>query len=812
MDGTHVSPPEGASLPPSADVAGVPDGNSGGAVASAAGSAEPRAAASERTPGAMEHAVMDWREIRVAHGRRLGRRPEWDRTEFPRCRMPDCHDQHRHHCRMCGGKYCGLHADQFVPAAELPSIVRGRPLQNIASDAMHSDRIRICRLCAEFRAASVAEGAAVFSPPPEETFASVTAADRSGATREAVEVKPSWICLYDQLSVLSMASDRSPLTALACFNLGRFQSLQLALPDHPYTEWERLVLWYNSAAFRGHSTWTMALVYAIPANGWAVVAVRRVFILLLDALDFGSCESHDAAALHCGTGCTNALQPWDVLQIICHVVHGAGAVDGATNHADSIFKRGVQILGNDNKASTRDLVAPFLRRRMLSDIVGKGATDEQLRRMMRFMAVGNEQTAGDPKIAADLFSSLLTQQADTPALVPVLQQLSYELLWEPHHDPRVDGHRELTMEQLGRLLRLANALAIGPRTTDDPRHSTLEGMAQQAAEDIRARLASSDSPFPLRLPWSPVVTLTELQSRSLRVLYSARCPLLITLSASPPPAVTLLFKTGDDVRRDCIVIAVIRVINLFLMKDLELSENVLRTYSVFPCGVSTGIIQCLEGAQTIATAVHLARSLDAFLRSLAAPGAQRRFVRSSAAWAVVTYVLGITDRHCANIMVGEDGAVAHIDFSFILGEAINVNADLTAVPLDCHTARFVTAAGETETFVAFALQVYRSLRTHAPLLYAMLHDGANQARLGQELRARLHMEQEVDEAVAAFEAALRGSIDFQNLQNLRDEEGPPPPSTFGGVVSAAAGAVAGAASSAASTIVGVVAAGFGYRT
>ncbi|EPQ26286.1 uncharacterized protein PFL1_06221 [Pseudozyma flocculosa PF-1] len=148
-------------------------------------------------------------------------------------------------------------------------------------------------------------------------------------------------------------------------------------------------------------------------------------------------------------------------------------------------------------------------------------------------------------------------------------------------------------------------------------------------------------------------------------------------SASPAAAeYGLIFKNGDDLRQDQLVIQLFTLMDRLLRNEnLDLK---ITPYKVLATGAVDGMVQFVESSTIAGIVSEYGGSLLNYLRHhhpddeavatyKVKPAVLDTFIRSCAGYCVVTYLLGVGDRHLDNLLLSPSGHFFHVDFGYILG-------------------------------------------------------------------------------------------------------------------------------------------------
>lgn len=224
------------------------------------------------------------------------------------------------------------------------------------------------------------------------------------------------------------------------------------------------------------------------------------------------------------------------------------------------------------------------------------------------------------------------------------------------------------------------------------RIARLQAMFEKDAGPL-APLRSLDAP--LILPLDPTAAVVGALPERSTVFKSALSPISVTFRALlRPPAgsgggassstssdgggggsYAIIFKSGDDLRQDQMVLAMLRLMDSLLRaQGLDLQ---LTAYRVLATAPSEGMVERVAACAPLADILKEQRGdIRRFLAQFhpdssapygIAPAVLERFVKSCAGYCVAMYLMGVGDRHLDNLMLRTDGALFHIDFGYILG-------------------------------------------------------------------------------------------------------------------------------------------------
>jgi len=280
------------------------------------------------------------------------------------------------------------------------------------------------------------------------------------------------------------------------------------------------------------------------------------------------------------------------------------------------------------------------------------------------------------------------------------------------------------------------------------------------------------------LPIFPSVDFKRVDLNGVMEMASNSKPLMIPFIDQNGYTKKILYKK-EDLRKDHIIMNMIELINHILKTEENMDIMTVR-YNVVPTSAESGYIEIVENSQTIFTIIEktgftIQNYIMEFNKNISIQEFRERFIKSTALYCVISYLIGIGDRHLDNIMISKDGLLFHIDFSYILGQdpKYSNNKVIRVTP------EIVNVIGGYESsdykyFKECCTRIYNRLRLHVNLFSNLLsvipeidpklsmemirRELIDRFEIGENcLEAATHMSQKVDTDKHSFEYQI---IDF----------------------------------------------------
>lgn len=179
------------------------------------------------------------------------------------------------------------------------------------------------------------------------------------------------------------------------------------------------------------------------------------------------------------------------------------------------------------------------------------------------------------------------------------------------------------------------------------------------------KLITFEKPF--RLPLCPSFVVTKVSADRAIVFGSSLQPVKLDFIDANGNVYPAIVKVGDDMRQDALAMTCVRFVDDNL-KKFNINMH-LSPYSVLPISRTFGLCEFVVGAKSISKVLQQNSNLiENFFEMDHKEECRDIFRKSSAAYTVISYVLGVGDRHLDNLLMTPSGRFLHVDFGFMFGQ------------------------------------------------------------------------------------------------------------------------------------------------
>ncbi|APA11136.1 hypothetical protein sscle_07g059060 [Sclerotinia sclerotiorum 1980 UF-70] len=327
------------------------------------------------------------------------------------------------------------------------------------------------------------------------------------------------------------------------------------------------------------------------------------------------------------------------------------------------------------------------------------------------------------------------------------------------------------------LLRQAELITMLSRVSEDIKTSrdTIPRKAERVKHflaDPKNELITIDPPLPL--PLDPSIMITGVDPSETNVFKSSLFPIMMTFKTTTKQKYQIIFKTGDDLRQDQLVIQIITLMDQLLQKenlDLKLSP-----YKILATGATAGAVQFVP-SMSLQSIVNKFRGNTVlnYLKSnnpddKASLGVRKEaldvFIKSCAGYCVITYLLGVGDRHLDNLLLAPDGHFFHADFGFILGRDPKPFAPAMKLCKEMVDGMGGSMSEHYPQFKQYCFTAYTTLRKSSNLilnLFSLMVDAnipdikLEPDKVVLKVKERFHLELSEEDAIRHFERLIEDS-------------------------------------------------------
>lgn len=405
--------------------------------------------------------------------------------------------------------------------------------------------------------------------------------------------------------------------------LSIFRELQYKLPTADFTKEDKKLLWLNNQYFPGHSKYLVQLIKACDSEE----DINKVIKLLQQPKTI-SCKS-----LMCNRNCKHTMSSSDSIDLL-----------------GFCFR----------KFENTDLVKKIALKHLV-------CADKELRCYIPFLVYNIRYDDG---ILTDWLIKRCISNSE------LLSCLYRELNMYPKDNTQDKAYKDM----LNRLKKVFSSKQYEQKFIKILEEESFIKIIEEISDNIYEKGVKHDElvkrkelhdfSTSISSPIKPLIQIKKIHLNKIKIMDSYSKPLVIPCETTTGTILRTIHKR-ESVRPDQIVMCIINLMEILSKEEENLDIHIVN-YNVVPLTKNSGLIELVEDADTLFFIKEKIQTsiLNYIMEkngNITVNDLRNKFIKSSAAYCVLTYLLAVGDRHLDNIMVTKDGRLFHIDFGYILG-------------------------------------------------------------------------------------------------------------------------------------------------
>jgi hypothetical protein len=605
-----------------------------------------------------------------------------------------------HNCRSCGGVFCGTCSNNWNT---IPECITHIPSSDgLKADIDRTVKVRLCDKCNE-KIVLVKKLEILLKSTQSiemDIFAFKAITEQRGD-----EMTDSFIQKVNQIQEIDKMDDSDVIKftqsfmngklwmQLANFYLSKFREIQYKLLYQEYTEWEKNALWTNYKYLKNHDIWMGHVLRSFVDDTVRLSTVIEYYFQdEYSEISFNDTVVKDRDACW-ERMCTRLCQPrlsWETsLMILDIIVNKNGRGGGTNNISDNIRDKITKQIVESWKHCSDNIfynLLPIITYRLIYDDGNEILIDFLMYKCSDSLRVANR-----------VYWAFMLERPDNAMRCDYLISRLF---------------RSISKDIYNKIVRINNFV----RTVEENYQGDINPNFPIRDLDKLGKCISPTHPeF-----GEQIVTNTILPGEK-----SANRPVPIVLSSLDGKDKNVELYKREDLRTDMIVMSVINIMHEIVKDTMDIDLHIV-TYEIQPVSKNTGFIGAVKDCDTLYTIeetmkISLSNYIKKYNPDTPAKILHERFLRSCAFYSVVTFLLGIGDRHLDNIMLTKKGEFFHIDYGFVLGK----DPRPMKTPHMRITAGMADAIGgyhseEYKEFKNLCYEIYDILRRHVNTFVAFL--------------------------------------------------------------------------------------------